>query len=80
MKRWPKPNLKRSDKYHGVFFDEGLPEPKKWVARVNRRCAHFNFIGTFETELKAAKAYNTYVKKHELYNVGLFLNDLKCQE
>ena len=80
MKRWPKPKLKESDTYKGVFFDDELPGPKKWVARLNRSCARYNFIGAFETELEAAKAYNDYVKKHKLDKIDILLNDLKPQE
>ena len=84
MKRCPIPNLKKSDKYHGVYYDSELPEPKRWVARVNMSCARFVYIGNFETELEAAKAYNDYVKKYKHLNIYPFfdmvLNDMENKE
>jgi hypothetical protein len=77
MKRWPIPDLKKSDRYHGVYYDSELPESKIWVARINRSCARFNHVGNFETELEAAKAYNDYIKRHSL---DVPLNDLESQD
>ena len=74
MKRCPIPNLKKSDKYHGVYYDSELPEPKRWVARANMSCARFAHIGNFETELEAAKAYNDYVKKYKHLNIYPFFS------
>ena len=73
VKKWPVPDLKKSDRYYGVYYDRELQEPNRWVARVNRSCARFNLVGSFKTELEAAKAYNNYIKRH---NLDAPLNDL----
>ena len=74
MKQRPVFNLKKSDTYHGVYYDSEISDSKRWVARANRSCARFNHIGNFDTELEAAKAYNDYVNKHKL---DMTLNDLE---
>ena len=84
MKRWPIPNLKKSDEYHGVYYDSDLPEPKRWVAQVDISCGRFAYVGNFKTELEAAKAYNDYVKKYKHLNIYPFfdivLNDLENKD
>ncbi|MDY6856318.1 MAG: hypothetical protein SWO11_16790 [Thermodesulfobacteriota bacterium] len=77
MKKWPTLDLMKSNRYNGVYYDSEKPEPKRWVARVNRSCARFNLLGSFETESEAAKAYNNYIKRH---NLDVPLNDLKSQD
>ena len=51
-----------SSKYYGVCYSSNR---KKWLASFPHNGKHI-FIGRFDFEIKAAKAYDNYVTKHNL--------------
>lgn len=48
------PSMKKTSKYKGVYFDKSR---KKWTARIKVKYIG-KFLGRYDTELEAAKAYN----------------------
>ena len=60
---------KRTSKYFGVSFKK---KPQKWEASVYFYGKH-NYIGSYNSELEAAKAYNEFIQKN---NINKKINDL----
>lgn len=72
MNRGPVKSKKRTSLYKGVYFYRRLA---KYMARIgfNRKTI---FIGYYETEQDAARAYNAKAK--ELYGDHAYLNEVPC--
>jgi hypothetical protein len=51
-----------SSKYRGVSWNR---HKNKWVAFTSERSV-YTYVGQFDTEIEAARAYNSYVEKHRL--------------
>jgi len=62
-------NKKRTSKYFGVSFKK---KPQKWESSVYFNGKH-NYIGSYNSELEAAKAYNEFIEKN---NINKKINDL----
>ena len=60
---------KRTSKYFGVSFKK---KPQKWETSVYFNGKH-NYIGSYNSELEAAQAYNEFIQKH---NINKKKNDL----
>ena len=66
----PKP-ANATSKYKGVSRRDD-----KWIARLNYRGKRM-YLGTFDTELEAAKAYNTHALR--IIGPGAIFNELPAE-
>ena len=62
-----KPKGPTSSKFYGVHY---LSTRHRWVAKTTLRRKRIH-IGSFKTEIEAAKAYDKYIREHTPYDIPL---------